>query len=76
MICTSIVYIQTLMSSEALKKRKSKVLRSEGGTADMKRTRGEVDQQVKTSQPVLCGEERILKKKIRMLIAAFLTTCR
>ncbi|KAM6931262.1 THO complex subunit 5 homolog [Xenentodon cancila] len=31
--------------SDALKKRKSKVLRSEGGTPDMKRGRGEVDQQ-------------------------------
>ncbi|XP_061585061.1 THO complex subunit 5 homolog [Cololabis saira] len=31
--------------SEALKKRKSKVLRSEGGTAEMKRGRGELEQQ-------------------------------
>lgn len=34
------------MSSDALKKRKSKVLRSEGGTPEMKRGRGEGDQQV------------------------------
>lgn len=33
------------MSSDALKKRKSKVLRSEGGTPEMKRGR-ELDQQV------------------------------
>ncbi|KAG7244006.1 hypothetical protein INR49_006167 [Caranx melampygus] len=33
------------MSSEALKKRKSKVLRSEGGTPEMKRGRAEGDQQ-------------------------------
>ncbi|XP_034547526.1 THO complex subunit 5 homolog [Notolabrus celidotus] len=33
------------MSSDALKKRKSKVLRSEGGTPEMKRGRGEGDQQ-------------------------------
>lgn len=32
--------------SEALKKRKSKVLRSEGGTPEMKRGRGEGEQQV------------------------------
>ncbi|XP_072244125.1 THO complex subunit 5 homolog [Leuresthes tenuis] len=32
------------MSSDALKKRKSKVLRSEGGTAEIKRGRGELDQ--------------------------------
>lgn len=36
----------TYMSSEALKKRKSKVLRSEGGTPEMKRGRSEGDQQV------------------------------
>uniref|UniRef100_A0A3Q2PBW8 THO complex 5 n=1 Tax=Fundulus heteroclitus TaxID=8078 RepID=A0A3Q2PBW8_FUNHE len=34
------------MSSEALKKRKSKVLRVEGGTPETKRGRGEVDQNV------------------------------
>uniref|UniRef100_A0A4W6G9E1 THO complex 5 n=1 Tax=Lates calcarifer TaxID=8187 RepID=A0A4W6G9E1_LATCA len=33
------------MSSDALKKRKSKVLRSEGGTPEMKRGRGDGDQQ-------------------------------
>lgn len=34
------------MSSDALKKRKSKVLRNEGGTPEMKRGRGEGEQQV------------------------------
>lgn len=34
------------MSSDALKKRKSKVLRSEGGTPEMKRGRGDGEQQV------------------------------
>uniref|UniRef100_A0A665U316 THO complex 5 n=1 Tax=Echeneis naucrates TaxID=173247 RepID=A0A665U316_ECHNA len=42
------------MSSEALKKRKSKVLRSEGGTPEMKRGRAEGDQQV--SPHVIVGE--------------------
>uniref|UniRef100_A0A8C8E024 THO complex 5 n=1 Tax=Oryzias sinensis TaxID=183150 RepID=A0A8C8E024_9TELE len=33
------------MSSDSIKKRKSKVLRNEGGTTEMKRGRGEVEQQ-------------------------------
>lgn len=38
--------------SDALKKRKSKVLRNEGGTPEMmKRGRGEGDQQVRTHRP-------------------------
>lgn len=41
-----LIVIQPLMSSDALKKRKSKVLRSEAGTLEMKRGRGE-EQQVK-----------------------------
>lgn len=34
------------MSSDSIKKRKSKVLRNEGGTTEVKRGRGEVEQQV------------------------------
>ncbi|XP_062858868.1 THO complex subunit 5 homolog [Trichomycterus rosablanca] len=36
------------MSSDALKKRKPKVIRSEGGTPENKRSRGEGDQEVRT----------------------------
>lgn len=38
--------------SDALKKRKSKVLRSEGGTPETKRGRGEGDQQVRVKHRV------------------------
>lgn len=39
-------FAQSHMSSDAIKKRKSKVLRNEGGTPEMKRGRGEGEQQV------------------------------
>lgn len=38
------------MSSDALKKRKSKVLRSEGGTPEVKKGRTEGEQQVTTTR--------------------------
>lgn len=40
--------------SDALKKRKTKVLRSEGGTPETKRGRGEGDQPVRVNHGVLC----------------------
>lgn len=48
------------MSSDALKKRKSKVLRSEGGTPEMKRGRGDGEQQV-TLGPVRGTEGQCVK---------------
>lgn len=41
--------------SDALKKRKTKVLRSEGGTPETKRGRGEGDQPVRVKHGVLCA---------------------
>lgn len=46
------------MTSDAPKKRKTKVLRSEGGTPEMKRGRGEGDQQV-TSEHRKGSEETV-----------------
>lgn len=43
------------MSSEALKKRKAKVLRNEAGPAEVKRGRGDGDQQVtETNSETFC----------------------
>lgn len=57
-------FIQSPMSSEALKKRKSKVLRNEGGTPEMKRGRGEGEQQVTDtgSKDRLIGPEGMCKE--------------
>lgn len=41
--------------SDALKKRKTKVLRSEGGTPETKRGRGEGDQPVRVKHGVPCA---------------------
>lgn len=41
--------------SDALKKRKTKVLRSEGGTPETKRGRGEGDQPVRIKHGVPCA---------------------
>lgn len=41
--------------SDALKKRKTKVLRSEGGTPETKRGRGEGDQPVRVKHGILCA---------------------
>lgn len=51
------------MSSDAIKKRKSKVLRNEGGTPETKRGRGEGDQQVTDtgSKDRLMGPEGMCK---------------
>uniref|UniRef100_A0A3B5BCF1 THO complex 5 n=1 Tax=Stegastes partitus TaxID=144197 RepID=A0A3B5BCF1_9TELE len=54
------------MSSDALKKRKSKVLRSDGGTPEMKRGRGEGDIQVEQRRMQSCIHFMNLKKLNRL----------
>uniref|UniRef100_A0A3P8TWX2 THO complex 5 n=1 Tax=Amphiprion percula TaxID=161767 RepID=A0A3P8TWX2_AMPPE len=54
------------MSSDALKKRKSKVLRSDGGTPEMKRGRGEGDTQVEQKRMQSCIHFMNLKKLNRL----------
>ena len=52
------------MTSDAPKKRKTKVLRSEGGTPEMKRGRGDGDQQVASEHRQ--GGEGTLKRDLML----------
>lgn len=68
--------------SDALKKRKSKVLRSEGGTPETKRGRGEGDQQVRVKHSCAVVQLynykyncQIVKSRSRIYLLQLLMLC-